>query len=230
MLLPPRHSQTFTPARGHEGARGIGSHGVRDTWCKGGRQDINCIKQDYRRSTGFCPWSPSQEGARDQSSFARRGLPSKGCWAPTRVGLRRRLLHAQQKIARIANTFTSRTRNLCLRRKLSLPLKCGLWFQCGFRFGIRLETCTTFFENGWKHFQNVCSRILRIYRRKLVANELCAEEQLDNYRSARSLALSIPPSLPPPSLCPRSSPCFVIIETIHATLFCFPRVRHQYQG
>jgi hypothetical protein len=78
LLLPPRPSQTYTRARGQEGPLGIGSgceiHSARgdDT------TQLYCIKQEYRRAQGFCPWSPSQEGARDQSSSARRGLPSKG--------------------------------------------------------------------------------------------------------------------------------------------------------
>ena len=33
---------------------------------------------NIKRAQGCCPWSPSREGARDQSSFMRRGLPSKG--------------------------------------------------------------------------------------------------------------------------------------------------------
>jgi hypothetical protein len=43
------------------------------------QHSTNCIKQgNLKRAQGFCPWSPSQEGARDQSASARRGLPSKG--------------------------------------------------------------------------------------------------------------------------------------------------------
>ena len=33
---------------------------------------------NIKRAQGCCPWSPPQEGARDQSSSARRGLLSKG--------------------------------------------------------------------------------------------------------------------------------------------------------
>jgi hypothetical protein len=36
------------------------------------------LNKDIKRAQGFCPWSPSQEGARDQGSSARRGLSSKG--------------------------------------------------------------------------------------------------------------------------------------------------------
>ena len=76
LLLPPRHSYTSTRARRHGEPRGIGSgceiHSAREE----GR-DTNCIK--YRRSARrFGPWSPPQEGARDQSSSVRQGLPSKG--------------------------------------------------------------------------------------------------------------------------------------------------------
>ena len=43
------------------------------------RHNTNCIKRGkVKRAQGCCPWSPSQEGARDQSASARRGLPSKG--------------------------------------------------------------------------------------------------------------------------------------------------------
>jgi len=43
------------------------------------RHNTNCIKRgNIKRAQCCCPWSPSQEGARDQSASARRGLPSKG--------------------------------------------------------------------------------------------------------------------------------------------------------
>ena len=75
LLFPPRHSETFRRARGQEGPRGIGSgceiHSARE-----GRRHTNCI--NIKRAQGCCPWSPPQEGARGQSSSARRGLPSKG--------------------------------------------------------------------------------------------------------------------------------------------------------
>ncbi len=78
LLLPPRPSQTCTRARGHEGPRGIGS-GCEVNSARGDdTTQLYCIQQEYRGAQGVCPWSPSQEGARDQSSSARRGLPSKG--------------------------------------------------------------------------------------------------------------------------------------------------------
>ncbi len=43
-----------------------------------GRKDTTQTVLNIKRAQGFCPWSPSREGARDQSSFMRRGLPSKG--------------------------------------------------------------------------------------------------------------------------------------------------------
>ena len=76
LLLPPRHSYTSTRARRHGEPRGIGRgceiHSAREE----GR-DTDCI--EYKASARrFGPWSPPQEGARDQSSSGRRGLPSKG--------------------------------------------------------------------------------------------------------------------------------------------------------
>ncbi len=46
---------------------------------RGGTTRHNCtvLNKNIEGAQGFCPWSPSQEGARDQSSSARRGLPSK---------------------------------------------------------------------------------------------------------------------------------------------------------
>ncbi len=44
-----------------------------------GDTNTTSIKRgNIKRAQGFCPWSPPQEGARDQSSSAHRGLPSKG--------------------------------------------------------------------------------------------------------------------------------------------------------
>ena len=47
---------------------------------RGGTTRHNCtvLNKNIEGAQGLCPWSPSQEGARDQSSSARRGLPSKG--------------------------------------------------------------------------------------------------------------------------------------------------------
>ena len=43
------------------------------------QHNTNCIKQgNIKRAQGCCPWSPPQGSARDQSSSARQGLPSKG--------------------------------------------------------------------------------------------------------------------------------------------------------
>jgi hypothetical protein len=36
------------------------------------------LNKEIKRAQGFCPWGPPREGARDQSSSARRGPPSKG--------------------------------------------------------------------------------------------------------------------------------------------------------
>jgi hypothetical protein len=43
-----------------------------------GRKDATQTVLNIEGAQGCCPWSPPQEGARDQSSSARRGLPSKG--------------------------------------------------------------------------------------------------------------------------------------------------------
>ena len=77
LLLPPRPSQTYTRARGHEGPRGIGS-GCEIHSARGDDTTQTVLNKNIEGAQGFCPWSPSQEGARDQSSSARRGLPSKG--------------------------------------------------------------------------------------------------------------------------------------------------------
>jgi hypothetical protein len=65
----------------HAGKNGCG--GSRDGWCeiRSARtpHNTNCIKRgSIQRAQGCCPWSPPQEGARDQSASARRGFPSKG--------------------------------------------------------------------------------------------------------------------------------------------------------
>ena len=36
------------------------------------------LNNNIKRAQGVCPWSPSQEGARDQGSVACRGTPSRG--------------------------------------------------------------------------------------------------------------------------------------------------------
>jgi len=75
LLLSPRHSKTFKRARGHRGPRGIGSG------CEiNSAREENATKTvlNINRAQGCCPWSPSREGALDQSSSACRGLPSKG--------------------------------------------------------------------------------------------------------------------------------------------------------
>ena len=55
--------------------RGIGSgceiHSARE-------EDTTQTVLNIEGAQGCSPWSPPQEGARDQSSSARRGLPSKG--------------------------------------------------------------------------------------------------------------------------------------------------------
>jgi hypothetical protein len=43
-----------------------------------GRKDATQTVLNIEGAQGCSPWSPPQEGARDQSSSARRGLPSKG--------------------------------------------------------------------------------------------------------------------------------------------------------
>ena len=43
-----------------------------------GRRDTTQTVLNIKRAQGSCPWRPPQEGARGQSSSARRGLPSKG--------------------------------------------------------------------------------------------------------------------------------------------------------
>ena len=75
LLFPPRHSYTSTRARRHGEPRGIGSgceiHSARE-------EDTTQTVLNIEGAQGCSPWSPPQEGARDQSSSARRGLPSKG--------------------------------------------------------------------------------------------------------------------------------------------------------
>ena len=55
LLLPPRHSKTFTRARGHWGPRGIGSgceiHSAREE----AGHDTNCIKQEYKKERNALP-------------------------------------------------------------------------------------------------------------------------------------------------------------------------------
>ena len=60
---------------------GIGDRGgsaVGAKYIVRGRRDTTQTVLNIKRAQGSCPWSPPQEGARDQSSSARRGLPSKG--------------------------------------------------------------------------------------------------------------------------------------------------------
>jgi hypothetical protein len=67
-----RHSRE----RAGMGNRGGSAVGAR--YIVRGRRDTTQTVLNIERAQGFCPWSPPQEGARDQSSSARRGLPSKG--------------------------------------------------------------------------------------------------------------------------------------------------------
>jgi hypothetical protein len=60
---------------------GIGDRGgsaVGAKYIVRGRRDTTQTVLNIKRAQGSCPWRPPQEGARDQSSSARRGLPSKG--------------------------------------------------------------------------------------------------------------------------------------------------------
>jgi hypothetical protein len=63
LLLPPRPSQTYTRARGHEGPRGIGS-GCEIHSARVGDTAQTVLNKNIEGAQGFCPWSPSQEGAR----------------------------------------------------------------------------------------------------------------------------------------------------------------------
>jgi hypothetical protein len=106
LLLPPRHSMTFTRARGHWGPRGIGSV------CEihSARTRTHTVLH-MKRAQGFCPWSASQEGARGQSSSARRGLPSKGearARSPSRPSLDHALpstLSSLDQVSKRSNTI-----------------------------------------------------------------------------------------------------------------------------
>ena len=60
---------------------GIGDRGgsaVGAKYIVRGRRDTTQTVLNIEGAQGCSPWSPPQEGARDQSSSARRGLPSKG--------------------------------------------------------------------------------------------------------------------------------------------------------
>jgi len=67
-----RHSRE----RAGMGDRGGSAVGAR--YIVRGRKDTTQTVLNIEGAQGCCPWSPPQEGARDQSSPARRGLPSKG--------------------------------------------------------------------------------------------------------------------------------------------------------
>ena len=67
-----RHSRE----RAGMGDRGGSSVGAK--YIVRGRKDTTQTVLNIERAQGCCPWSPPQEGARGQSSSARRGLPSKG--------------------------------------------------------------------------------------------------------------------------------------------------------
>ena len=75
LLLSPRHSETFTRAirNGECGGSAVGAR-----YIVRGREDATQTVLNIEGAQGCCPWSPPQEGARGQSSSARRGLPSKG--------------------------------------------------------------------------------------------------------------------------------------------------------
>ncbi len=77
----PFSSSTFRDIQRHSGERagkrdrGGSAVGAR-YMCEDTTQTV--LNKDIKRARGCCPWSPTQEGARDQSSSMRRGLPSKG--------------------------------------------------------------------------------------------------------------------------------------------------------
>ena len=78
LLLPPRPSQTYTRARGHEGPRGIGSgcevHSARgdDT------TQLYCIKQEYRRSARLLPLESLARGCSGSKFFCAPGPAVQG--------------------------------------------------------------------------------------------------------------------------------------------------------
>jgi hypothetical protein len=70
------HLGRHPSARAGMGGRGGSAVGAK--YIVRGRKDTTQTVLNIERAQGCCPWSPPQEGARGQSSFARRGLPSKG--------------------------------------------------------------------------------------------------------------------------------------------------------
>jgi hypothetical protein len=75
LLLPPRHSQTFTRARRHGGPRGIGSgceiHSAREEG-----HDTNCIK--YRTSARLLPLESLARGCSGSKFFSAPGPAVQG--------------------------------------------------------------------------------------------------------------------------------------------------------
>ena len=75
LLLPPRHSQTYTRTRWHEGQRGIGSgceiHSARE-----GRRHTNCIK--YRTSARTLPLESPARGCSGSKFLCALGPAVQG--------------------------------------------------------------------------------------------------------------------------------------------------------
>jgi len=72
------HLDIHRHPRERAGMRECGGSAVGARYIVRGRKDTTQTVLNIKRAQGCCPWSPPQEGARDQSSSARRGLPSKG--------------------------------------------------------------------------------------------------------------------------------------------------------
>ena len=72
------HLDIHRHSRDRAGMGDRGGSAVGAKYIVRGRKDTTQTVLNIERAQGCCPWSPSQEGARGQSSSARRGLPSKG--------------------------------------------------------------------------------------------------------------------------------------------------------
>ena len=128
LLLPPRPSQTYTRARGHEGPRGIGSgceiHSARgdDT------TQLYCIKQEYRRSARLLPLESLARGCSGSKFFCAPGPAVQGrssrASSPARpsLDLEHALPSALSPLDQVAKRF-----NNCWSKKLrrKLPRFCG---------------------------------------------------------------------------------------------------------
>jgi hypothetical protein len=70
------HLDIHRHSRQRAGIRNRGELAVGAKYIVRGKEDTTQTVLNIKRAQGCCPWSASREGARDQSSFDRRGLPS----------------------------------------------------------------------------------------------------------------------------------------------------------